>query len=692
MALFINRLGTRINMTAVEKLTSGTGTDITWRTINAIRFLSVDAVQAANSGHPGAPLGLAPAAWVLWEKFLKFNPKNPDWPDRDRFVLSNGHASMLLYALLHLTGYELPLEEIRNFRQLASRTPGHPERGMTPGVEVTTGPLGQGFANGVGLALAEKVLANEFNRPGHEIIDHRTFAIVSDGDLEEGVASEAASLAGTLGLGKIVYLYDDNEISIEGDTDIAFREDVAKRFESYGWHVLDVPDGNDLKSIATAIQAGIDETERPTLISIHTTIGFGSPNKAGKASSHGEALGADEVELTRQALGWEYGAFEIPADVREHAARMVERGAAAESEWRELWKAYEEAHSELVGRLKQDLTRELPAGWDADLVALSGTFEDPVATRAVSGKALHAIAPKLPRLIGGSADLAGSNNTMISGRGSFLPESPDGRNLHYGVREHAMGAICNGMSAHGGLLPYGGTFLIFSDYMRGAVRVGALSELPAIWVWTHDSIGLGEDGPTHQPIGQLMSLRALPNLTLIRPADADETIAAWKIAVENRHGPTALALTRQALPSLSSIGASSSGMEGVKKGAYVIFESDPAPELILIGTGSEVQIALEAGQELAKENVKSRVVSMPSWSLFEDQPEEYRESVLPNAVRARVAVEAGLAQGWERYVGLDGAVVGMDGFGASGPGGEVMEHFGFTVENVVETARRVLGR
>lgn len=679
-------------MTTTEKLTSGTGTDITWQTINSIRFLAVDAVQAAKSGHPGAPLGLAPAAWVLWEKFLKFNPKNPDWPDRDRFVLSNGHASMLLYSLLHLTGYDLPMEEIRNFRQVGSKTPGHPERGLTPGVEVTTGPLGQGFANGVGLALAEKVLANEFNRPGHEIVDHRTFAIVSDGDLEEGVASEAASLAGTLGLGKMVYIYDDNEISIEGDTDITFRENVPTRFEAYGWHVLDVPDANDLTAIETTIRQGINETEKPTLIIAHSTIGYGSPNKAGKASAHGEALGEDEIELTREALGWEHDAFEVPDDVREHAGKAVERGAAAESDWQERFAAYEKEHPALAERFKQDQAGELSVDWAEDLNALFGTFEEPVATRAVSGKALHAIAPKVPRLIGGSADLAGSNNTLISDRGSFLPETPDGRNLHFGVREHAMGAVCNGISAHGGLLPYGGTFLIFSDYMRGAVRVGALSELPAIWVWTHDSIGLGEDGPTHQPIGQLMSLRMLPNLTLIRPADADETIAAWKVAIENRHGPTALALTRQAVPPLSSLGAFAADRGGVERGAYVIFDSDSLPELILIGTGSEVQLALKAGQELAKENVKVRVVSMPSWSLFDAQSDEYRASVLPGSVRARVAVEAGIKRGWERYVGLDGAVVGMESFGASGPGGEVMEHFGFTVDNVVAAAHRVLRR
>lgn len=679
-------------MTTTQKLTNGTGTDVTWRTINAIRFLSVDAVQAAKSGHPGAPLGGAPMAWVLWDRFLKHNPQNPGWADRDRFVLSNGHASMLLYSLLHLTGYDLPIEEIKNFRQLGSKTPGHPERGLTPGVEVTTGPLGQGFANGVGFALAEKILADEFNRPGHEIVYHRTFGIVSDGDLEEGVASEAASLAGTLGLGKIVYLYDDNEISIEGDTDIAFREDVPARFRAYGWHVTEPVDGNDLDAIAAAIQDGVNETSKPSLVVVHTTIGFGSPNKAGKASSHGEALGEDEIKLTRQALGWEYEAFDVPEDVRANAGEAVNRGAAAEAEWQTRFDAYATAHPELAARFNQDMAGELPEGWDADLNALLGTFKDPIATRAVSGKALHAIAPKLPRLIGGSADLAGSNNTMIDGRGSFQPESLNGRNLHFGVREHGMGAVANGISAHGGLLPYGGTFLIFSDYMRGAVRVGALSELPAVWVWTHDSIGLGEDGPTHQPIGQLMSLRMVPNLTLIRPADADETIAAWKLAIENSHGPTALALTRQGLPSLASLGATARAAGNVERGAYIAKDCDGGPDVVLIGTGSEVQLALGASLELEKGGVKARVVSMPSWSLFDAQSADYRESVLPRSVRARVAVEAGLTTGWERYVGLDGAVVGMTGYGASGPGGAVMKHFGFTVENVVAKAKEVQGQ
>lgn len=679
-------------MTSTTKLTTGTGTDVTWRTINAIRFLSVDAVQAAKSGHPGAPLGGAPMAWVLWDRFLKHNPKNPDWADRDRFVLSNGHASMLLYSLLHLTGYDLPIEEIRNFRQLGSKTPGHPERGLTAGVEVTTGPLGQGFANGIGFALAENILANEFNRPGHEIVDHRTFAIVSDGDLEEGIASEAASLAGTLGLGKVVFLYDDNEISIEGDTDIAFREDVPARFKAYGWHVTEPVDGNDLEAIANAIQQGVDETEKPSLIVVQTTIGFGSPNKAGKASSHGEALGEDEIELTRQALGWEHNAFEVPDDVHANAGQAIERGAAAESEWQSRFHAYATAHSELAARFKQDMSGELPDGWDKDLNDLAGTFTDPIATRAVSGKALQAIAAGLPRLVGGSADLAPSNNTRIEGRGDFLPDSSDGRNLHFGVREHGMGAVVNGISAHGGLLPYAGTFLIFSDYMRGAVRVGALSELPAVWVWTHDSVGLGEDGPTHQPIGQLMSLRMIPNLTLIRPADADETIAAWKYAVENSHGPTALALTRQGLPTLASLGATAGGTGNVERGAYVAKDCDGEPDVILIGTGSEVQLALNAGSELAKENIKARVISMPSWALFDTQDDKYRESVLPHSVRARVAVEAGLATGWERYVGLDGAVIGMNGYGASGPGGEVMKHFGFTTENVIAKAKEVLGR
>jgi transketolase len=678
-------------MSPTQRLTTGTGADITWRTINAIRFLSVDAVQKAKSGHPGAPLGLAPAAWVLWEKFLRHSPSDPSWANRDRFVLSNGHSSMLLYSLLHLTGYDLPIEEIRNFRQWGSKTPGHPERGLTPGVEVTTGPLGQGFANGVGIAIAEAVLANEFNSPGHEIIDHRTFAIVSDGDLQEGVASEAASLAGTLGLGKIVYLYDDNDISIEGDTDLAFREDVRGRFEAYGWHVVGPVDGNDLAGIEKAIQRGLDEAGKPSLVILKTVIGYGSPNKAGKASAHGEALGEEEVALTREALGWEYPAFEVPGDVREHAAQAVKRGETAQAEWDKQFAAYADAHPELAERLLSDIAGELPAGWDADLKALLGTFKDPVATRAVSGKAINAIARKLPRLVGGSADLAGSNNTMVSGRGSFERETPNGRNFHFGVREHGMGAVINGISAHGGLLPYGGTFLVFSDYMRGAVRVGALSHLPAVWVWTHDSIGLGEDGPTHQPIAELMALRLVPNLTVIRPADADETVEAWRVAVENRHGPTALALTRQGLPPLASLGATGPAAGNVAKGAYAALDA-ASPDVVLIGTGSEVQLALKAAGILAKENIKARVVSMPSWELFESQPESYKESLLPRSVRARVAVEAGIKTGWEKFVGLDGAVIGMEGFGASAPGGLVMEKFGFTAENVADVARKTLRR
>ena len=676
----------------VERLTSGTGSDITWRTINAIRFLSVDAVQKAKSGHPGAPMGCAPMAWVLWEKFLKHNPKNPGWADRDRFVLSNGHASMLIYSLLHLTGYDLSIDDLRDFRQLGSKTPGHPERGLVPGVEVTTGPLGQGLANGVGMALAEKILANEFNRPGHEIVDHHTFALVGDGDLEEGVASEAASLAGTLGLGKIVFLYDDNEISIEGDTDLAFREDVPGRFKAYGWHVVGPVDGNDPAAIESAIREGVEETGKPSLVIVKTTIGYGAPNKAGTASAHGEALGDAEIALARQALGWELPPFEIPADVKSHATGAVTRGAEMETSWNETFTTYAAAHPELAARFKQDMAGELPSDWDADLTALLGTFSDPIATRAVSGKALHAIAPRLPRLVGGSADLAGSNNTMISGRGSFQPESPEGRNFHFGVREHGMGAVANGMSAHGGLLPYGSTFLVFSDYMRGAVRVGALSELPAVWVWTHDSIGLGEDGPTHQPVEHLMSLRMMPGLTVLRPADADETLVAWKVAVENRHRPTALALTRQGLPPLAKLGATAGAEGNVQRGAYVAKDCDGTPDVILIGTGSEVQLALGASEELSNQNIKTRVVSMPSWDLFDTQDAAYRESVLPAGVRARVAVEAGTAIGWERYVGLDGEVVGMTGFGASGPGGAVMKHFGFTVENVVAAAKRVAGR
>ena len=677
--------------TVTEPMKAGTGTDIHWRTINAIRFLSADAVQKAKSGHPGAPMGLAPAAYVLWDRFLKHSPKDPAWPDRDRFVLSAGHASMLLYSLLHLTGYGLTIDDIKQFRQWGSRTPGHPERGLTPGVEATTGPLGQGFANGVGMAIAERMLADTYNRPGHDVIDHRVYAIVSDGDLMEGVASEAASLAGTLALGKLVYLYDDNKISIDGSTDLTFRESVPDRFRAYGWHVAGPVDGNDLSALEAAIKAGRDETSRPSLVVVRTTIGYGAPQKAGTAAAHGAPLGDDEVAGARARLGWRHPPFEVPPDIYSHMMRAVDRGERAQEDWQARLGAYRTAHPELADALVRDIKGDLPEGWELGLDSLRGSFPAPVATRSVSGRSLGALTVKVPALVGGSADLAESTNTHVAGRGHFSPERPGGRNLNFGVREHAMGAVCNGIALHGGLIPYGGTFLIFSDYMRAAVRVGALSELRTIWVFTHDSIGLGEDGPTHQPVSQLMSLRIIPNLSVLRPADADETIEAWRVAMKRRQGPVALVLTRQTLPPLKTIGAQAEAKGNVERGAYVM-RGEGTPDLVLIGTGSEVQLALGAAQALEKDGLRVRVVSMPSWDLFESQSPEYRESVLPRAVRTRVSVEAATPVGWERYVGLDGEAVGLARYGASAPGAVAMARLGFTVENVVAAARRVMGR
>ncbi len=679
-------------MTTAQTMNTGTGTDIHWRSINAIRFLSADAVQKAKSGHPGAPMGMAPAAYVLWDRFLKHNPHNPQWPDRDRFVLSAGHASMLLYSLLHLTGYDLSLDEIKNFRQWGSKTPGHPEVGLTSGVEATTGPLGQGFANGVGMAIAERLLADTYNRPGYEVVSHHTYAIVSDGDLMEGVASEAASLAGTLQLGKIVYLYDDNKISIDGPTGLAFRENVPDRFRAYGWHVAGPVDGNDLAAIEAAVSAGRDETTRPSLIIVRTTIGYGAPTKAGTSGAHGAPLGEDEIAGARAQLGWQHGPFDLPQDVLEHTRKAVGRGGKSESGWKAKFEAYRAAHMDLANAFERDVHGDLPDGWEQALDALVPTFTGPVATRAASGKALTAIAGKVPALIGGSADLAESNNTTVAGRGNFSPEHPAGRTLNFGVREHAMAAMCNGMALHGGFVPYGGTFLIFSDYMRAAMRVGALSHLHTVWVLTHDSIGLGEDGPTHQPVSQLMGLRLIPNMTVLRPADAEETVEAWRIAMKRKHGPVALVLTRQGVPPLKSVGGQGDARTGVERGAYVVRDSGGKPDVILLGTGSEVQLALGAALALEKEGVRARVVSVPSWEMFDAQPAEYKESVLPRSVRARVAVEAGTPIGWERYTGLDGEIVGMARFGASAPGGVAMAKLGFTIENVTAAAKRVLQR
>jgi transketolase len=658
--------------------------------VNTIRFLSVDAVQKANSGHPGAPMGAAPVAYVLWDRFLRHNPANPIWPDRDRFVLSAGHASMLLYSLLYLTGYDLGIDDLKAFRQWGSRTPGHPERGLTPGVEVTSGPLGQGFANAVGMAIAERALTARFNRPGHEIVDHNTYVLASDGDLMEGVASEAASLAGTLALGKLVVLYDDNGISIEGSTDLAFTEDVAARFRAYGWHVLGPVDGLDLEAVEAAIGEARTEATRPSLVICRTTIGYGSPG-ANTAAVHGAPLGEEGVRKSKEALGWPLEpAFHVPDDALEHMRLAFGRGDEYETAWGEQFSDYAAHHPEEAEEFAARMAGELPPGWDEDLADLFAR-SDPMATRVASGKVLNAIAARVPALFGGSADLAPSNKTLITGAADFAAGRYGGRNLRFGVREHAMGAIANGIALHGGFIPYCGTFLVFSDYMRPPIRLAAMMGLRVVYVFTHDSVGLGEDGPTHQPVEQLMGLRAVPNLTVIRPADATETAEAWRVAVRKADGPTALVLSRQKLPVLDRTTFPSA--EALASGGYVLWQlKESMPDLILIGTGSEVHIALEAGRTLADQGVNARVVSLPSWELFDRAPAEYRETVLRGAVRARVAIEAGARVGWERYVGLEGAVIGLDRFGASAPSQVNYQRLGITVKAVLEAAKRVLGR
>jgi transketolase len=659
--------------------------------INTIRMLAVDAVEQAKSGHPGMPMGTAPMAYVLWTRFLRHNPTNPDWPDRDRFVLSAGHGSMLLYSLLHLTGYDLPLEEIKHFRQWGSRTPGHPEHTLTPGVETTTGPLGQGFANGVGMAIAEAFLAERFNRPGHTLVDHYTYAIVSDGDLMEGVASEAASLAGHLQLGKLIYLYDDNGISIDGSTELAFTEQVGKRFEAYGWHVQEIVDGNDVAALEAAIKAAQAESTRPSLIIVHTHIAYGSPGKQDTAEAHGAPLGAEEVKRTKEFFGWpQEPPFYIPAEVLTQFRKAVERGRGWEAEWQARFAAYAQEYPELAAEWQRAMRHDLPADWEAS-VPMFKAEDGAMATRVASGRVLNAIAPKIPNLIGGSADLATSNNTLLRGAGEFSAQNRAGRNLYFGVREHGMGSILNGIALHGGVIPYGATFLIFSDYMRPAIRLAALSELPVIYVFTHDSIGLGEDGPTHQPIEHLAALRAIPNLTVIRPADANETAVAWLVALRQRHGPVALALTRQNLPILDRTRMAAA--DGLEHGAYILIDAEGGnPDVILIATGSEVPLAVEARTQLAQQGVRARVVSMPSWELFEEQPQTYREEVLPASIRKRLAIEAGTPQGWHYYVGEAGDVIGLPRFGASAPGQVAMERLGFTVANVVARALQLLGR
>jgi len=657
--------------------------------INTIRTLSIDAVQRANSGHPGAPLGAAAMAHVLWTRFLRHNPANPGWGNRDRFVLSAGHASALLYALLYLTGYDLSLEEIKRFRQWGSRAAGHPEYGLTPGVETTTGPLGQGFANGVGMAIAERWLASRYNRQGHNVIDHYVYAIVSDGDLQEGLSSEAASLAGRLGLGKMVYLYDDNGISIEGPTELSFAEDVGARFRSYGWQVVGPIDGMNPQEVEVAVREAREDVNHPSLVMCRTVIGYGSPHKAGSARAHGEPLGEEETALTKANLGWKAEEpFYVPPDVLSYFRETLSRGQQQQEKWDSAMKSYLSAYPEEARQLEAQLRGQLPDGWDEGLAALFLSAEKPMATRAASGAVLNKLAPRIHNLLGGSADLAPSTRTLLVGEGDFGPANYGGRNLHFGVREHAMGAIANGMAVHGGVIPYAATFLVFYDYMRPAVRLAALMGIRVVFVFTHDSIGVGEDGPTHQPIEQVMGLRSVPNLTTIRPADATETAMAWMAAIKNVDGPTALVLSRQSLPVLDR-GVYASA-EGVLRGGYSLWQTSGSPDLLMMATGSEVHLALEAAGILADRGINLRVVSMPSWELFEAQPRDYREEVLPSKVRARISVEAGTTLGWERYVGLDGKAIGINRFGASAPGPELYRQFGLTPDRIVTDALQVL--
>ena len=672
------------------------------RCIDTMRFLAVDAVQKADSGHPGMPLGAMPMAYVLWDRFLKYNPRNPGWTDRDRFVLSAGHGSMLLYALLYMTGYDLSLDDIKQFRQWGSRTPGHPERGHTPGVEVTTGPLGQGLGNAVGFAIAEAQLAARYNRPGHAVIDHRTWVIASDGDLMEGVASEAASLAGHLKLGKLNVLYDDNYVTLAAGTDITFTEDRGARFAAYGWHIVHVDNGNDLDAIDAALRAARDETSRPSLILVRTHLGYGSPEQD-SFKAHGSPLGEADVRKTKQNLGWPVEPdFLVPDDALAHMRKAVDRGAELEQQWNDGFARYAQANQALAAELERSLHSALPDGWDSDIPVFPADATG-MATREASGKVMNAIAPKLPALTGGSADLDPSTKTALKGLGDFNPPlqagedaqgsdgggwSLAGRNLHFGVREHAMGAIANGMAAHLGCIPYTATFLIFSDYMRPPMRLAALSQLHVIHVFTHDSVALGEDGPTHQPIEQLAGLRAIPNLTVIRPGDANETAVAWRVAIEHCDAPVTLVFTRQAVPTLDRTRMASA--DGLRQGAYVLDDGEGDPAVILIASGSELHLIVEAAQRLRETGLAVRCVSMPSWELFDAQPREYRDSVLPPTIRARLAVEAGATQGWSKYVGDSGDVIGIDHFGASAPGDVNLREFGFTVEEVCRRAQAVL--
>lgn len=660
--------------------------DIEEQCVNTIRTLSMDAIQQANSGHPGAPMGLAAAGYVLWTRVMNHNPNNPDWPDRDRFVLSGGHASMLLYSLLHLTGYDVSLDDIKNFRQWGSKTPGHPEFGHTPGVETTTGPLGQGVANAVGMAMTERHLAAKFNRDGHEIVDHYTYVICGDGDMMEGVASEAASLAGHLGLGRLICIYDDNKISIEGSTDITFTEDVARRFEAYNWQVLNVENGNNLAAIEKALEAGRNESERPTLVVLRTHIAYGSPNKQDSHDAHGAPLGDEEVRLTKVCLGCDQDAvFCVTDAVREHFSQVAYKGQAAEAAWQAKYKAYTTAYPESADAWLNALTGFMPRGWDQGLAEMVPE-DGPMATRAASGKALNSLAGRIPALIGGSADLAPSNKTFLSDESVYQKNNYGGRNIRFGVREHAMGAIMSGMFLHGGVRPYGGTFLVFADYMRPAIRVAALMKLPLIYVFTHDSIAVGEDGPTHQPVEQLASLRAMPNMLVFRPCDANETADAWCQALKTNNQPVAMLFSRQKLPILPR--KMTSGK--LSTGGYILSDCEGTPDVLLLASGAEVHQALDAQKRLQEKGIAARVVNMPSWELFEKQSDDYKREVLPPEVKARVAIEAGVPMGWERYVGDSGVVIGINGFGASAPGGQVLANFGFTAENVVEKTMGLL--
>ena len=659
------------------------------KAINTIRFLSADGVQKANSGHPGLPMGTAAIAYTIWTRHLKHNPVNPKWPDRDRFILSGGHGSMLLYSLLHLTGYDLPLDELKAFRQWGSLTPGHPEYGLTPGVETTTGPLGQGFANGVGMAIAETHLESEFNRPMHPVVDHNIYAIVTDGDLMEGVTSEAASLAGHLKLGRLIYLYDDNHISIDGPTDLSFTEDRGKRFEAYGWHVQHVTDGNDVRAIDRAIRKA-KKDPRPSIILCRTHIGFGLPTRQDTNKAHGEPPGVEELRGAKEKLGWPLEPdFYMPTDVLEFYRKAVTAGKRAESVWKKRFEAYSREYPDLAAEFDRRMAGQLPVGWDADLPKFEA---DPkgMATRAASGKVINALAEKLPELIGGSADLTPSNNTWINSSHAYQPDARDGRYIHFGVREHAMGSLTNGIALHGGLVPYGGTFLVFSDYMRPAVRLSALSEYHSIWVFTHDSVGLGEDGPTHQPVEHLAALRAIPHLSVIRPADANEVREAWVQAITHKSA-TALLLSRQPVPTLDR--NEFAAAEGLARGAYVLADlGGGEPQLILMASGTEVDLIVSAGRTLAAEGVRVRLVSFPSWDLFEKQDAAYKASVLPREITVRLAVEAGVEQGWERYTGCEGQTITINRYGASAPYKKIFEELGLTPEHVAAVARKLLGK